>query len=137
MLGERFASKAFRNILVLGFSLWSFTFFSGIAGCDGGATKDSAASDQGNSVDTTHSDTSSSNPPPSQNGGNPALPPPGGGTVKNVILLIGSGMGPQQIGEVVQYRRLRQPDHEKLALEKLFERRMMGMVATNSYLDLV
>src|SRR5262249_55468664 len=130
-------SKNFQSALLLGFSLYSFTFLSGLAGCDNGAsTKDQSSTDQGGPVETNPGNPSQNNPPPE--GSTPGNPPPAPtSNVKNVILLIGSGMGPQQVGEIVQYRRLRKSGEEKLALEKLMDQQMMGLVATNSYLDLV
>jgi len=139
---NRLRSTSTLNLLILAFSLVSFTVFSGLAGCDNApSTKDTASTDQGTPVSTGNNPGSNPNPDTGNN------PPPGGGpttppvqpsdAVKNVILLVGSGMGPQQIGEVVQYRRLRKGSDEKLALEKLMDQRMMGMVATNSYLDIV
>lgn len=128
---------------MVGLALFALHFQTGLAGCDQGpSAKDTASTTEGDPVDVGGGTPGSGNPNPSDNN-----PPPGGETpsggagvqspVKNVILLIGSGMGPQQIGQIVQYRRLRKPTEDKLALEKLMDGKVMGMMTTNSYLDLV
>lgn len=50
--------------------------------------------------------------------------------VKNVILMIGDGMGPQQVAQVMQYRQLTQPKSSKLSFEILFEKGVYGIVDT-------
>jgi alkaline phosphatase len=126
----------FRNIFVLIFSLMSFSIFAGLGSCDNApSVKDSTSTSIGNPV-AIHPLNPGKPLPPSNTDNN--LPPPqSGNTVNKVILVIGSGMGPQEIGQVIQYRRLRKPSDEKLALEKLMDKKLMGMVATNSYLDIV
>ncbi len=121
------------NLILLGFALGSFWIFSGLAGCDEGpSAADTASTEEGAPVDV-GGNPSGNNPPPETN------PPPATpvNNSRNVILMVGSGMGPQQIGQVVQYRRLRKASEEKLALEKLMDKKWLGMVTTHSYLDLV
>lgn len=57
--------------------------------------------------------------------------------VKNVILMIGDGMGLQQISLAVLYRQLRKPTESELALEKLLDSKYAGLMRTNSYGDIV
>ncbi|MFO1463687.1 MAG: alkaline phosphatase [bacterium] len=127
-----------RDPWILTLVLLSFLSLSGFGGCDSApSVKDTASTDQGTPIQVGNKpggNPDTGNPPP---GVGPTTPPAQPSEVKNVILLVGSGMGPQQIGEVVQYRRLRKPIEDKLALEQLLDQRMMGMVATNSYLDIV
>lgn len=132
-----------RNTLIVLLSLTSLSFFNGLAGCDNGETvEDTASSAEGDPVDLGESTPPGEAPveaePPIVDD-TPPLPPPTAPSrsAKNVILMIGSGMGPQQIGQVVQYRRLRQPFEEKLALERLMAMTYLGMVTTHSYLDIV
>ncbi len=138
MTPKPISRQAILNLFILFFSITSFSIFSGLAGCDNGTSvKDTTSTEEGSSVPVGGETPSNpGNPNPS---GNPPPPvtTPNNSLVQNVILMVGSGMGPQQMGEVIQYRRLRKPSEEKLALEKLMDRKTLGMVATNSYLDIV
>lgn len=51
---------------------------------------------------------------------------------KNVILMIGDGMGPAQLSMAIDYRRVMQPDAEPLAFEKLFANNHSGRVRTHA-----
>ena len=51
--------------------------------------------------------------PPEKTGAAQSLPP--GQRAKNVILFVGDGMGPGQMGLGILYRQLRRPQDEKLA----------------------
>jgi alkaline phosphatase len=64
---------------------------------------------------------------------------PGGspGEVKNVILMIGDGMGLQQVSLALLYRQLRKPTEPELALEKLMNSKTVGLMRTSSYGDIV
>jgi alkaline phosphatase len=134
---------SFRNLFLISFALYALGFQTGLGGCDSPpSTKDTSSTDQGDPVDVGGG---TPQQPPGNPSGNP-LPPGGGGPttpptvsspVKNVILMIGGGMGPQQIGQVVQYRRMRLPSQDPLALEKLMDGKVMGMMTTHSYLDIV
>lgn len=64
-----------------------------------------------------------------------AAPPPP--LVKSVILMIGDGMGVQQVSQAVLYRQLRKPEAPELALEKLMKNHASGLVRTSSYGDIV
>lgn len=135
-------NSTYWNSLILVFSLASFSFFNGLAGCDSApSAADTASTSEGAPVDVTPTDPSVNNPPPAEeppsDGGSEPLPANPQSPVKKVILVIGSGMGPQQTGQLVQYRRLRKPTEAKLALEKLLDKKTMGLVTTHSYLDLV
>ena len=57
--------------------------------------------------------------------------------VKNVILMIGDGMGLQQVSQAVLYRQLRQPTQSPLALETLLDSPNSGLMRTSSYGDIV
>ncbi len=57
--------------------------------------------------------------------------------VKSVILMIGDGMGVQQVSQAVLYRQLRKPEDPELALEKLLKGHPNGLVRTSSYGDIV
>jgi alkaline phosphatase len=125
----------FREVLILVFAVASFGFFSGLGGCDNGPSlKDTSSTEPGTPVDV------SGNPPPPGGetpGDGPTGPAVNNSPVKNIILLVGSGMGPQQIGQIVQFHRLRMSSEEPSALEKLMAKKYMGMVSTHSYLDIV
>lgn len=66
----------------------------------------------------------------------PSLPADDSGPVKNVILMIGDGMGVQQVGQAVLYRQLRKAGESELALEKLMKN-PSGLTRTTSYGDIV
>ncbi len=57
--------------------------------------------------------------------------------VKNVILMIGDGMGVQQVSLAVLYRQLSKSRMDPLALERLLESKASGLVRTSSYGDIV
>ncbi|MDL1871049.1 hypothetical protein FBR05_02465 [Deltaproteobacteria bacterium PRO3] len=57
--------------------------------------------------------------------------------VKSVILMIGDGMGVQQVSQAVLYRQLRKPEDPELALEKLLKNHPNGLVRTSAYGDIV
>ncbi len=59
------------------------------------------------------------------------------GKVKNVILMIGDGMGVQQVSLAVLYRQLSKNKMKPLALEQLLEQEANGLVRTSSYGDIV
>lgn len=136
--------KTFGKRLILILSLSSFSIFNVLMGCDNApSAADTASTSEGNPVSLNPADPSVNIPPP-DGGDSPASPEnneplPAGApsSVKKVILVIASGMGPQQIGQLVQYRRLRKPAEEKFALEKLMDKKIMGLMTTHSYLDLV
>jgi len=60
---------------------------------------------------------------------------PGG--VKNVILMIGDGMGVQQVSEALMYRQLRRASDPQLAMELLLKDKTSGLMRTTSYGDIV
>ncbi len=128
-----------RDLCLLLLAFFSVGFYQGMAGCDQPpSVEDSVSTDTGNPVDVGSGNPSTGNPPPGGgNTGDEPPPPPNNNAVQNVILLVGSGMGPQQLGQIVQYRRLRMPTEDKLAIEKLMDKKTMGLVSTHSYLDLV
>ncbi|PIR25948.1 MAG: hypothetical protein COX62_08780 [Deltaproteobacteria bacterium CG_4_10_14_0_2_um_filter_43_8] len=51
---------------------------------------------------------------------------------KNIILMIGDGMGPQQVSQAIMYRQAMKSDKEKLSLEKLYEKSLHAVASTNS-----
>jgi alkaline phosphatase len=53
--------------------------------------------------------------------------------VKNVILMIGDGMGPQEVSLATGYRKVARPDAPPLALEKLSREGAYGSVSTYSH----
>jgi alkaline phosphatase len=57
--------------------------------------------------------------------------------VKNVIFMIGDGMGVQQVSQAVLYRQLRKENSSPLALEKLLNGKISGLMRTSSYGDIV
>lgn len=57
--------------------------------------------------------------------------------VKNVILMIGDGMGVQQVSQAILYRKLRKGTDPELALEKLLKNKNNGLMRTTSYGDIV
>ncbi len=59
------------------------------------------------------------------------------GPVKNVILMIGDGMGVQQVGQAVMYRQLRKAGDPELAMEKMMKGQPSGLTRTTSYGDIV
>lgn len=67
----------------------------------------------------------------------PSTPPDNSGPVKNVILMIGDGMGVQQVGQAVLYRQLRKAGDPELALEKMMKGQASGLMKTTSYGDIV
>lgn len=67
----------------------------------------------------------------------PVLSPSESKGVKNVIFMIGDGMGVQQVSEAVLYRQLRHSTDPELALEKLLHHEMSGLMRTTSYGDIV
>jgi alkaline phosphatase len=67
-----------------------------------------------------------------EDGSNSPAPP-----VKNVILMIGDGMGLQQVSQAVLYRQLRKSTEPELALEKLLDSKYAGLMRTSSYGDIV
>ncbi len=58
-------------------------------------------------------------------------------TVKNVIFMIGDGMGVQQVSQALLYRELRKAEEPELAMEKLLKRSPSGIMRTTSYGDVV
>ncbi len=54
------------------------------------------------------------------------------GPIKNVILMIGDGMGLHQVSQAVYYRQLAHPDREPLAFEQLYRQARTPLVATYS-----
>ena len=52
--------------------------------------------------------------------------------IKNIILMIGDGMGPQQVSQAIYHRRLNQKDQPKLSFEKLYESSQHALALTNS-----
>lgn len=60
-----------------------------------------------------------------------------GAEVKNVIFMIGDGMGLQQVSEALLYRQLRRPTDPPLAMEKLLNGKNFGLMRTTSYGDIV
>ncbi|HKX12730.1 MAG TPA: alkaline phosphatase [bacterium] len=67
----------------------------------------------------------------------PSMPVENTGPVKNVILMIGDGMGVQQVGQAVIYRQLRKAGDPELALEKMMKGHASGLTRTTSYGDIV
>ena len=59
------------------------------------------------------------------------------GGVKNVILMIGDGMGVQQTSLAMLYRQLRKSTRPELSLEKLMNSKNFGLMRTSSYGDIV
>lgn len=59
------------------------------------------------------------------------------GKVKNVILMIGDGMGLGQVSQAVMYRKLRLSPDKRLNLEKISEDHHTGMVTTYTFGDIV
>lgn len=59
------------------------------------------------------------------------------GGVKNVILMIGDGMGVQQASLAMLYRQLRKSTRPELSLEKLMKSKNSGLMRTSSYGDIV
>lgn len=59
------------------------------------------------------------------------------GGVKNVILMIGDGMGLQQISLAMLYRQLRKSTDPELGLEILMDNKNSGIMRTSSYGDIV
>lgn len=57
--------------------------------------------------------------------------------VKSVILMIGDGMGVQQVSEAVLYRQLRRSEDSELALEQMLKGQASGLVRTSSFGDIV
>lgn len=141
MSGKIIKKSRYKSLLTLLICFISWTFGSGLIGsCDQAEDPaDNAFTAEGQPIDV-----SDNLPAPGGNpvGEAPAPPAPSSPntlnrSVQNVILVVGSGMGPSQVGQIVQYRRLRLPTGEKLALERLMEKKYMGMVSTHSYLDIV
>ncbi|HKY63331.1 MAG TPA: alkaline phosphatase [bacterium] len=67
----------------------------------------------------------------------PSMPVEKAGPVKNVILMIGDGMGIQQVGQAVIYRQLRKAGEPELALEKMMKGHSSGLTRTTSYGEIV
>jgi alkaline phosphatase len=59
------------------------------------------------------------------------------GSVRNIIFMIGDGMGVQQVSQALLYRQLRRNSDSDLALEKLLQGKMSGLMRTTSYGDIV
>lgn len=59
-----------------------------------------------------------------------AVQPQGSDGPKNVILMIGDGMGPSQLSMALDYRRVMQPDGKVLAVEELFSKNHSAKVRT-------
>lgn len=57
--------------------------------------------------------------------------------VKNIILMIGDGMGPQEVSQALYWRRLTQPKDKKLHMEWLYDNGVSGTVNTWSYKNIV
>lgn len=57
--------------------------------------------------------------------------------IKNVILMIGDGMGPQQVGMATLYRKLITPNQKELALEQLTKIGTTGTANTWSFDNIV
>ncbi|MFO1462378.1 MAG: alkaline phosphatase [bacterium] len=57
--------------------------------------------------------------------------------VKNVIFMIGDGMGVQQVSQAVLFRQLRKPEDPELSMEKLLKGGHSGLMRTSSYGDIV
>lgn len=57
--------------------------------------------------------------------------------MRNVILMIGDGMGPQQVSQAILYRQLRRQKSKPLVLERLFDEGVSGKVKTFSANSLV
>lgn len=53
--------------------------------------------------------------------------------VKNVILMIGDGMGPQEVSLATDYRKMARPQGPELSLEKLYREGAYGSVSTYSH----
>lgn len=53
--------------------------------------------------------------------------------IKNVILMIGDGMGPPEVSLATTYRKTQQPDADELALERLYREGAYAAVDTYSF----
>lgn len=57
--------------------------------------------------------------------------------IKNVILMIGDGMGPQQVSQAIYHRKLTQNDKPPLALESLYQKASHSVALTHTANSLV
>lgn len=57
--------------------------------------------------------------------------------VKNIILMIGDGMGPQEVSQAIYWRRLTQSEDKKLHMEWLYDNGVSGTVNTWSHENIV
>lgn len=62
---------------------------------------------------------------------------PAPAAAKNVIFMIGDGMGLQQVSQAVLYRQLRKTEDPELALEKLMKEHVSGLMRTSSFGEIV
>lgn len=63
--------------------------------------------------------------------------PSSGHPVKNIIFMIGDGMGVQQVSQALLYRQLRKPSEAPLALELMLREQASGLMRTSSHGDIV